>query len=188
VSGVDIGLLMILFIILFLFTFVLILSFKGRKQVSEMDGMTTAMTVGMMSGITIGTIIGIVCQGHIFHSTVIGMVIGMVMGFLVGIPLRFSSLMNGLVSGVMGGMMGAMLGEMMPNEYQSNVIKIMLLLYIFCLILVIKTLLDNTKTHHSSNFSLLSLFILFTFILTIIPLDFIEILRCIGGNEGNHIH
>ena len=82
-----------------------------RKQVDEMHGMMTGMTLGMLAGLFTATLY-LIPTGDFLTGVIIGSITGLVFGIPFGRLGGHLGVMEGVVAGPMGGMMGAMLGQM----------------------------------------------------------------------------
>lgn len=127
------GLVFLVSILLLCLAGVSVSAFLVRKLVTIMHGMLFAMSTAMGIGLFAGTLFGILFQGHLLQSTVIGICIGLVTGAIVGSYYSFLALLEGMLSGVMAGMMGAMLGEMIkPVDWDKAIMTMFTLALSIC--------------------------------------------------------
>ncbi len=119
------GLVLLIFVLLICLSGVAVSAYFVRKKVTVMHGMLFAMSMAMGIGLFGGTLFGILFQGDLLLSTVIGIGVGAVAGAIIGSYYSFLASLEGLLSGVMAGMMGAMLGEMVKPADWDKAIMIM---------------------------------------------------------------
>ncbi|MBS4208448.1 hypothetical protein [Bacillus sp. FJAT-50079] len=118
-----------------------------RNHLSVMHGMVFAMAIAMVNGLFAGTLVGILFQGNLFLSTIIGISIGSSAGILIGSFHSIIVILEGALSGVMAGMMGAMLGEMVAATYWDVMMFIMFALALFVYLLIIIEVFKMGKNH-----------------------------------------
>lgn len=133
----TIGLAFLVSLLLIYFICVLVFAFLVRKQVTTMHGMLFAMSSAMGIGLFGGTLFGILFQGQLLLSTVIGISIGLITGASIGFYYSFLALLEGILSGVMAGMMGAMLGEMVkPADWDKAIMTMFTIALSICFLII----------------------------------------------------
>lgn len=120
-------------------------AFFVRKKVTAMHGMMFAMSMAMGVGLFFGTLLGILFQGDLLLSTVIGIGAGVLAGAVFGSFYSFLALLDGVLAGVMAGMMGAMLGEMIKPEDWDKTVMIMFTIALSICFLIINEILTCGK-------------------------------------------
>lgn len=135
------GLILLISVFFSCFSGVAVCAFFARKIVTVMHGMIFAMSMAMGMGLFAGTLLGIVFQGHLLLSTVVGMGAGAIAGALIGSYFSFFALLEGMLSGVMAGMMGAMLGEMIkPADWDKAIMIMFTFALLICFLLIYEIL------------------------------------------------
>ncbi|MFS0645619.1 hypothetical protein [Siminovitchia sp. 179-K 8D1 HS] len=142
----TIGLILLTLVLLTCLAAVGIGAFFVRKKVTAMHGMMFAMSMAMGAGLFFGTLLGILFQGDLLLSTVIGMGTGVLAGAVFGSFYSFLALLDGVLSGVMAGMMGAMLGEMIkPEDWDKTVMIMFTIALSICFLLINEILKCGNK-------------------------------------------
>lgn len=116
-----------------------------RKDVSTMHGMLFSMSMAMGIGLFSGTLVGILFQGNLLLSTVIGIGAGFIVGIIIGTFYSFLAIMEGMLSGIMAGMMGAMLGEMVKPMDWDKTVMIMFTIALFICFVITFEILNHVK-------------------------------------------
>lgn len=167
----TIGLILLTSVLFTSLTVVGIGAFFVRKKVTAMHGMMFAMSMAMGVGLFFGTLLGILFQGDLLLSTVIGIGTGVLAGAVFGSFYSFLALLDGVMSGVMAGMMGAMLGEMIKPEDWDNTVMIMFTIALSICFLIINEILTYGKKQliffrmYQNPFIIGAIFVLLCFLL-----------------------
>lgn len=146
-------------------------AFIVREKVTTMHGMVFAMAMAMSMGLFVGTLSGILFQGHLISSTVIGIGGGIMVGGIIGSYFSFLALLEGLLSGVMAGMMGAMLGDMVkPGDWDILLMVIFTISLSICFMIMHEIMTYVQKRYawvqiYQSPLIMASIFVLLCFVL-----------------------
>ncbi|MGG1662066.1 hypothetical protein [Brevibacillus sp. NRS-1366] len=88
---------------------------KNRTELSCMDGMIMAMSIGAMSSVSLGMNIEAYLVGNLTLSTIVSITIGMIAGYITGHFVSLMASIEGVMAGIMGGLMSPMLAAMLSN-------------------------------------------------------------------------
>ncbi len=129
-----------------LFSWLIIVSYVYKQQISKMVGMVIAMTLAMVVGLGVGSLAAMLFPSSFFEITMLSMLIGGFVGVTVGFPYAIVAILDGLISGFMGGMMGTMLGAMIALENQNQLLHIIGLICVGIFFLVYLLQLSEIKS------------------------------------------
>ena len=139
------GLVNVIIVILVCLCGVFVSGYMFREKVSQMHGMLFSMSMAMGIGLFVGTLVGILFQGNLLMSSLLGIGAGFIVGTIIGTFYSFLAVMEGMLSGIMAGMMGAMLGEMVKPIDWDKTIMIMFTMVLFICFLVIFEIFNHVK-------------------------------------------
>lgn len=119
-------------IVIFMSGYAIYLLNKQKEKLTDLQGLTAALTVGTLTGLLVGYQFAVLSQ-DIFLAAGVGIITGFIFGFLAGQPTGILPILNGSISGLLSGIIGALLGFIISLENPFLMSIILLVFYVVIL-------------------------------------------------------